>query len=46
MNLIVLLLPLARLGLVNSLRISYDRKSTLEGMLIGAPEDNSRLLGD
>jgi hypothetical protein len=46
MNLTVLLVPLERLGLVDSWRISYGRKGTLEGMIIGAPEDNNRQLGD
>jgi hypothetical protein len=39
-NFIVLLPPLERLGLVDSCRTSYDQKSTLEGLITRAPEDN------
>jgi hypothetical protein len=42
MNLTVLLLPLERLGLVDSWRKSYDQKDHVEGMIIGAPEGNYR----
>jgi hypothetical protein len=38
MNLTILLLPLEKLGLVDSWRISYDQKGTLEGMIVGCPE--------
>jgi hypothetical protein len=44
MKLTVLLLPLERLGLVDSWRISYDKKSTLEGVITRAPEDNNGYL--
>jgi hypothetical protein len=42
MNLTVLLLPLERLGLVYSWRVSYDQKGTLEGPITGASEESSR----
>jgi hypothetical protein len=42
MNLTALLLPLERLGSVDSWRISYDEKGTQEGLITGAPEDSSR----
>jgi hypothetical protein len=40
MNLTVLLLPLDMLGLVDSWRVYYDQKGTLEGMITRVPEDN------
>jgi hypothetical protein len=42
MNVTVLLLPLERLGLVDSWRLSYDKKGTLEGPVTYAPEDSIR----
>jgi hypothetical protein len=42
MNLTVLLLPLERLGLVVSWRISYDQNGILGGIITVAPEDNNR----
>jgi hypothetical protein len=42
MNLTVLVLPLDRLGLVGSWRISYDQKGTPEGLITMAPEDSNR----
>jgi hypothetical protein len=42
MNLMVLLVPLERLGVMNSWRISYDKIGTLEGVITWAPEDKSR----
>jgi hypothetical protein len=46
MNLVVLLLPLERLGLVVLWCLSYDRNGTLEGMITRTPEDKSRQLCD
>jgi hypothetical protein len=41
-NSTILLLPSERLGLVDSCRISYDQKGTLEGLITWTPEDISR----
>jgi hypothetical protein len=42
MNLTVLVLPLERLGLVFSWRISYDQTCSTKGMITRAPEDKIR----
>jgi hypothetical protein len=41
-NFTVLLLTLERLRLEDSCRTSYDQQGTLEGLLIGSPEDSNR----